>query len=187
MEIWSIYGLYDPRKPKEIRVVGKTKRSLEQRLAGYVSEARWKRRLGRRIQPSHVWVLELADFGLRPGIRLIQACDRRTWKARERRSIRLHREHGHRLLNVHLGGNGREDGSPKRICDKCGARRKRRANGSYYCLACYAAWRRTTARAYDLAYKRDDRRAKKLNPTVKEFRAQSVTALTTIDTFKEGF
>jgi hypothetical protein len=170
MELWSIYGLYDPRKLKEIRVVGKTKQSLEQRLAGYVYEARRKRRLARRLQPSHVWVLTLLDAGILPGIRLIETCQPNTWKRCERRKITFFRNQGHRLLNVHKGGNGREDGSPKRICDECGGRRKRKRNGSYYCRPCYRAWRRTIARDYDLAYKRDDRRAKKLGITVKQFR-----------------
>jgi hypothetical protein len=169
---WSIYGLYDPRKPNEFRVIGKTKRSLDLRLRGYVTSSRRNLRLGRRLCPSQVWITGLLDVGMRPSIRLVEACDKRTWKLRETFLIAAYRIRGHRLLNVHKGGNGREDGSPKRICDNCGGRRKRRANGSYYCPPCYAAWRRTTARAYDLAYKREDRRAKKVGLTVKEFRAR---------------
>jgi hypothetical protein len=188
MERWSIYGLYDPRHPHEFRVIGKTKNSLSTRLAGYIHGARRKRRIGRRLQPSYVWIIGLLSKGIRPSICLIETCSEETWRRCERRTITRFRNRGHRLLNVHMGGNGRETGDPKLICDKCGCKRKRRANGSYYCQACYRVWRRTKATAYDQRYNRkyretnsavrvrdrnyyrDWRHARKLGLTVKAYR-----------------
>ncbi len=199
MERWSIYGLYDPKRPNEIRVIGKTKQRLRVRLCGHIAAARRKRRLGRRLWPSQVWILKLIDRGTEPSIRLIEKCHKAIWKRRERRAIALYRNRGHGLLNVHPGGDGCDSREPKVRCDRCGARRKRFPNGDWYCPNCRNAGRRRTDRetrktpgykayqrhyerahrnphrkAYHRAYSSDRYRAKKLGLTVKEFRARQV-------------
>ena len=43
MKIVKIYVLFDPRKPKEIRYVGKTVQQLKRRLSTHICDARNKR------------------------------------------------------------------------------------------------------------------------------------------------
>jgi hypothetical protein len=158
MEKYSIYGMLDPRKPEEFRVVGKTKTSLATRLCRYICKARNKRRYGKRLCPSEVWILKLTDEGVRPDICLIESCSKETWKAREIFNIALYKNLGHQLLNVYAGGNGPDDCKPKLICNVCGAKRRQQPHGARVCPNCCRI------------YSRDLVRAKKLGLTVAEYR-----------------
>jgi hypothetical protein len=158
----KIYGLFDPRKPGEFRVIGETKSSIAIRLCGYISQARLKQRRNWPLPPSYVWILKLLDQDIRPSIRLIEICRKETWRQRERRAITLYRSRGHRLLNVHPGGVGKEDGGRKLFCDKCGTRRVFFQDGTPYCPKCARARNRTPKqRAYRRAYSRAYRKTQK--------------------------
>lgn len=140
-----IYGVFDPRKPDEFRVVGKTKRNLRVRLSDYVTQARLKQKRNWRMMPSYVWILKLLDKGVRPNIRLIETCNSKVWRQRERLAIATYRNRGHGLLNVHDGGNGSDDGKRKLDCGVCGMVKRERPGGQRYCLVCsqqYEAARR---------------------------------------------
>jgi len=140
----SIYALVDPRSPREYRYVGETKNGLRVRLNGHIQASRRRARLRRRLSPVNEWIASLIEDGIRLGIVLLERCERKTWKARERRAISLYRNRGHRLLNVNPGGAGSEDGGIKKICE-CGTRRKKGR-----CPKCRRAWKR----AYSLAWSR---------------------------------
>jgi hypothetical protein len=130
-----IYGLFDPREPDEFRVVGKTQTSLRLRLGRYISAARLGN-AGFYMTPGETWIAALLSEGIRANIRLIEKCDRRVWRQRERRAITLYRNCGHRLLNKHKGGNGADDGKFKTHCSTCGTRKKTTPGGIRYCPEC---------------------------------------------------
>ena len=150
MEKRFIYGLFDPRRPKEFRVIGETKLSLAARLALYISTARRKQKLSRHLLRSEVWIRKLLEQRIRPGIRLIQACDKQTWKLWEIFLIAGYKLRGHHLLNVHAGGNGCEEATRRDFCYKCGARRARWGDGTPYCPNCSRPDRRDRAHARKL-------------------------------------
>ncbi len=129
-----IYGIVDPRKPNEFRIIGKTKLALSVRLNLYICPARYKKKLGRRLTASEIWILSLVEKGIRPQILLIEKCV--NWKSRERRAISLYRGAGHKLLNKLAGGNGAESGSPKRFCTICSSRKLVHPGGQRYCPTC---------------------------------------------------
>jgi len=161
-KVCYIYGLYDPRRPREIRYVGKTKNGLRRRLRGHVSTARRGEKRGRHLTPVEEWILSILHEGVRLSIVLVEECDRTNWKQRERRAITLYRNRGHRLVNVLLGGDGAENGEPKLFCE-CGARRKKYADGSRYCPTCRRAYacarsRMPKGRAYLRDYLRSPKR-----------------------------
>jgi len=131
-----IYGLYDPRNPKLVMVVGETSRTIEQRLSVYLCQAQRKRRLDRRKMPSEFWILKLLDAGIRPGIRLLATTSDKHWQTSERRFITIWRRKNPTLLNKHRGGNGRDVGPVKLICDKHNRRRVLLPSGQWLCHIC---------------------------------------------------
>ena len=82
--------------------------------------------------------------GIRPGIRLIESCELKFWRQRERRAITLFRKKGHNLFNVHRGGNGQEDGKLKIYCGICGTKKTTTPAGHRRCANC----RNKSARIY---------------------------------------
>lgn len=97
-----IYALIDPRTGVT-RYVGKTLNSLQRRLTGHVSEARSKRRCGKRLCYKDNWILQLVDNGLRPEIVLLETLEEGVdWIEREIYWIAQHQN----LTNAALGGEG---------------------------------------------------------------------------------
>lgn len=95
-----IYTLSDPRTG-EVRYVGKTCKTLAQRLANHIYDAP-------RI-PSHRgnWIIQLSRLDLRPSIALIdiiEDSDDNDWQAREVYWIAHYRRIGARLTNLDSGG-----------------------------------------------------------------------------------
>lgn len=76
----SIYGLIDPRDGK-IRYVGKTIQRLDYRLQQHVWTS--TRRPSKRIVAG--WITELAGWGLRPSIILLEEVEPDQWREAERR------------------------------------------------------------------------------------------------------
>lgn len=79
MEI-KIYGLFDPRNPKIIRYVGKTKMSLRKRLQAHLDESRSKKHGTYKIN----WVNSLLHQNIKPEIRILEECTIDNWQEREK-------------------------------------------------------------------------------------------------------
>jgi hypothetical protein len=127
-----IYGLYDPRQPEIVMVVGETKQLLRQRLNAYISYAQFG-----LSRPSLDWVRKLLSEDARPAIRLLATTSVKNWRRCERRFITIWRKRNLQLLNVHRGGNGHEGTATKLICEKCGSKRRRvRTRATFYCPTC---------------------------------------------------
>jgi hypothetical protein len=141
-----IYGLFDPRNPDVVMVVGETKKRLSYRRAMYVAHAKYKSAKGRRLVPSERWVVELLMQGVEPGIKLLARTSDTNWRSCERRFITIWRKKNPRLLNVHDGGNGPCDGAPTVLCKNCGAKKVQWADGSRGCRTCKAAGMRRSNR-----------------------------------------
>lgn len=163
MRIISIYGLVDPFKPDELRVVGKTSQKLNDRLHGYINEARRKKRLSRHLMPSLAWVIDLLEHGRKPSIHLLCTSSKATWKQDEKQVLNFYRQDGHTLLNVRAGGDGPEDGLVKEFCGTCGAKRKQYpGRGTWYCPKCKLAWQKTeTGR---MSSRRKSKRSRERHP-----------------------
>jgi hypothetical protein len=98
--IAHIYALKDPRSG-EYRYVGKTSKSLEDRLRYHIRDAQRRRHSLRRF----TWILGLLDEGLSPEISLLETVSI-DWQAAEKRWIRQLRSEGCNLLNSTAGGDG---------------------------------------------------------------------------------
>lgn len=96
-----IYVLVDPRT-EEVRYVGATRKSLDERLRIHVASAQ----LATNVAPRYVWLRELAAADVTPEILRIDACDEDDWAAYEDAWIAYFRESGDDLLNVKSGGGG---------------------------------------------------------------------------------
>lgn len=106
-----VYGLYDPRT-RELRYVGKTEKTLKQRLRGHFKKAR----AGSERHCS-CWVRGLLAQDLQPFIKVIEAdvpVDR--LNAREEHWIAYFRAHGARLTNLTEGGDGVDSASARARC-----------------------------------------------------------------------
>lgn len=148
MSTHFIYGLIDPRKRGEFRVIGMTTLALSQRLSAYVCNARRQHAGGQTLTPSAAWVLDLTEQGIRPEICLLRECTALNWREFERKEIAAHRAAGHRLLNKHAGGNGRSAGPTSNICGTCGSIKKALPSGRRYCSGCRVRFRRIYDRNY---------------------------------------
>lgn len=94
-----IYTLTDPRT-NEVRYVGKTVKTLEQRLIAHTGDTR--KNTHRRN-----WIIQLRRLGLRPLISLIETvADDGDWVAAERFWIAHYRKQGAKLTNLTDGGEG---------------------------------------------------------------------------------
>lgn len=130
-----IYGLYDPGKPEVVMVVGKTVRTLSQRLAGYVSKVGYELSKSRKLSSAHKWVNDLLIAGIRPGIRILETCKNKNWRSREKRSISIWQKRNPKLRNSHSGGAGADIKGIKYICE-CGEKRVCRKSGRWFCKSC---------------------------------------------------
>jgi hypothetical protein len=174
-----IYGLYDPREPEIIMVVGMTKhRQLKWRLNGYIKTARRG-----CTAPSHRWVLKLLKQGVQPQIRLLATTDTKRWRASEKRFITIWRKKNLKLLNRLNGGTGGRGGKVLKYCRKCGAKRLLK-NDRRWCTRCKRAYMQAHGPAYNrkrwsnpknvarqLTYMRLHYLARKLGLTVAQYRA----------------
>ena len=92
---YLIYVLKHPIT-KEIRYVGVTTKSLNQRLSQHIYS---KKRIGTKVSK---WIKKLSISKLNPIIELIEVCDSTNWEIREKYWI----SHFPNLLNQHEGGKG---------------------------------------------------------------------------------
>jgi GIY-YIG catalytic domain/NUMOD3 motif len=97
---FKIYALYDPRNPTEMRYIGQTSKTLEERLQGHLDEVSTKRTLKR------AWIVSLKKVSVRPAIILVEDVLEATFRERERFWIAYYRQLGHRLTNLTEGGEG---------------------------------------------------------------------------------
>lgn len=111
LECATIYALSDP-ETSEIRYIGYTRCTLQQRLTGHLKQARYRRGQGESY-PVINWLLSLADRGLRPEIVALETFVD-DWEARERFWITFCRAQGCDLLNVKEGGQRGYSGTSKR-------------------------------------------------------------------------
>lgn len=99
MEI-KIYQLVDPRN-NEVRYVGKTQRTLTERLSGHMCliERNYKRN----------WIKSLINDGLKAKIELLEICEESNWQEREKFWISFYKNCGARLTNLTDGGQGNQN------------------------------------------------------------------------------
>lgn len=114
--VHTIYGLFDPTDPaEEIRYVGFTSFTVEQRIIDHVAGAK-------KAADTHKkkWIRVLLRKNVLPVFYILERTTR-NWQKRERYWIRTLRKHGCRLTNSTVGGDGLVDPSPevrKRISEK---------------------------------------------------------------------
>ena len=100
-----IYGLFDPRKPLhlwEVRYVGMTSTTIEERLQGHLA--------CRRCRPVCLWVAKLLSEGIEPVIRVLETTTDEDRGIRETAWIKDGRRQGWRLPNLNDGGEGQSLG-----------------------------------------------------------------------------
>ena len=97
MEV-KIYGLINPEQPDIIRYVGKTNRTINERLYRhvYLSKKGVKR-------PVNLWIKKLLDEGKRPQIIELEITNEKNWVNREIFWI-SHYRNKYNLLNLSDGG-----------------------------------------------------------------------------------
>lgn len=105
MEI-IIYGIYDPNKPNVIRYIGKTKKTINERLCNhiYLSKKGLKR-------PLNLWIKKLLDNDIKPEIIEIEKTNINEWSDREIYYISFYRKKNE-LLNLSDGGGSNLNYSP---------------------------------------------------------------------------
>ena len=96
----KVYYLQDPIT-KEIRYVGVTTQTLNNRLSGHIYDAKNKK--GRHVLH---WIASILEQGLKPEIHLIEECDDSIWQDREMYWIKEYKDRGYNLTNIDKGGNG---------------------------------------------------------------------------------
>lgn len=97
-----IYGLFDPNdERREIRYVGYTHFTPEQRIIDHISGAR-------RHNDTHKqkWIRKLLRSNVEPDFVILEVTTAKDWKARENFWIADLRAGGHRLTNSTSGGEG---------------------------------------------------------------------------------
>lgn len=113
-----IYGLIDPRTGL-IRYIGRTKKTLRQRLATHLKDAATDPPTNHRIR----WFKKLISLGLTPIPFLIEEC-RGNGCLEEKFHIRLARADGMNIVNSNDGSDG-----PMWICDETRQKLSRAAKG----------------------------------------------------------
>lgn len=101
-----IYGIYDPNYPEIIRYVGKTKKTIKERLSKhiYLSKNGVKR-------PLNLWIKKLLDNGITPEIIEIEKTNIDEWCNKEIFWISFYRKK-YELLNLSDGGGSNLNYSP---------------------------------------------------------------------------
>lgn len=98
MEKIYIYGIYNPKNPKNIRYIGKTKKNVKERLKQhiYLSKKKVKR-------PLYLWINKLLENNINPEIMIIEETDSERWIEREIFWISEYKKNK-KLLNLSDGG-----------------------------------------------------------------------------------
>jgi hypothetical protein len=105
MEI-IIYGIYDPNNPELIRYIGKTKKSIKERLSKHIYLS--KKGVNR---PLNLWIKKLLENNIIPEIVEIERTDVENWCDREIYWI-SHYRNKNKLLNLSDGGGSNLNYSP---------------------------------------------------------------------------
>jgi len=95
----KIYTLEDPIKD-EIRYIGMTTLSLNQRLSQHVYDAKLKNSYKAK------WLSSLLKKNLKPKIKLLDECSQDEWEDTERMYIAIFKSWGFKLVNLDEGGRG---------------------------------------------------------------------------------
>jgi len=96
----QIYAIYDPRNQKDVRYVGKTIRSLRERMYAHMFHARHDKK-----RPLYLWMRKLIRQGVVPEIRVIELTSESDWPLREQHWIaHFRRQADSKLLNLTDGG-----------------------------------------------------------------------------------
>ncbi len=103
-----VYALIDPRF-NEIRYIGITTQSPNQRLIRHISEARHSLRRDHRVN----WIKSLLDIGIKPEFKIISDTTKENIFKEERKQITHFRNLGYRLTNSTDGGEGVLNPSPE--------------------------------------------------------------------------
>ncbi len=93
----SIYALFDPAAPAQIRYVGKSINPT-QRLTRHISAAKTGK------TPLARWIRSVLKAGRRPSVKVVSRCTPLCWEETELAFIRLYLTNGHKLCNVAGGG-----------------------------------------------------------------------------------
>jgi hypothetical protein len=100
--VWTIYALLDP-DTKEVRYVGYTRRSIEDRIKYHDWDSRRPGPHGKTRKA--VWMRSLKRRKRAPGVAILQA-GTGNWEAAEKFWIAAFGNAGMRLLNMTVGGKG---------------------------------------------------------------------------------
>lgn len=101
-----IYGIIHPNYPETIRYIGKTKKTINERLNQhiYLSKRNTKR-------PLNLWINKLLKQGIKPEIIQIEIIEIENWEEREIFWIKYYRKK-FKLLNLSDGGGSNLNYSP---------------------------------------------------------------------------
>lgn len=102
-KVYYFYTLQASDTPEEVRYVGVTTRSLQERFYEHKYLANNKKQ---RSQPVHKWMYSKIQQGINITIQYLDKCDSLEWQEREKYWIKYYKEKGARLLNLQLGGAG---------------------------------------------------------------------------------
>jgi GIY-YIG catalytic domain-containing protein len=96
-----IYALFDPREGlNNIRYIGQTTNSVEQRLSSHLSASNLKKRYR-----SCKWLKSLVKEGIKPSYLILdQAYSKKELDTKEIFYIKYFRENNHNLTNMSAGG-----------------------------------------------------------------------------------
>lgn len=101
----TIYTLTDPIT-KEVRYIGKTKRSLRDRMYSHTSN----HKLNNEKSYKNSWILSLKKKGFIPTIEILDIVEENNWEFWEQFYIGLFKSWGFRLTNMTKGGEGSNGG-----------------------------------------------------------------------------
>lgn len=93
----KIYGLFHPITD-ELRYIGKTVKSLNQRLSNHIYNAK----VTQHNKHLSNWILKILYEGNKPIIKCLEECDEQVWKEREQFWISTNNN----LINLTKGGDG---------------------------------------------------------------------------------
>lgn len=101
MKLVKIYELIDPFT-NEIRYIGKTIRSLDERLKYHIQDAKYSKYTSKKVS----WIKSLLNYNEDPIIRLVEKVDKDEVDFWEQFYIELYKSWGFRLTNMTRGGDG---------------------------------------------------------------------------------
>lgn len=98
---YLIYTLSSENDLKNIRYVGATSKTLNQRMYHHKYCAK-----SRRVQPVHKWMWSKMQENIEIVIQSIEICDENTWQEAEKKWVTYYKDQGYNLLNISEGGCG---------------------------------------------------------------------------------